>query len=66
MLRVVEAVGEGAEGNTKVSGLLSADDLVGMSGTPEGLQKQISAAAKVCSKVEALRKYTKVFHDDTH
>ena len=51
MLKVVEAVGEGVEvGDHSVSGLLFADDFVGMADTPEGLQKQIDAALKFTRK----------------
>lgn len=45
LIRAVEAVGQGAPvGEDSVSGLTFADDFVGISETPEGLQKQIDAA----------------------
>ena len=45
LLKVVEAVGQGVVvGKPSVSGMLFADDFVGMSDTPEGLQLQIDAA----------------------
>ena len=45
LLKIVEAVGQGVEvGETSVSGMLFADDFVGMSDAPEGLQMQIDAA----------------------
>ncbi|CAB1109340.1 unnamed protein product [Ectocarpus sp. CCAP 1310/34] len=47
LLEVVEAVRKGVKDTeTSVSGMLFADDFVGMSDTPEGLQLQIDAAKK--------------------
>ena len=51
LLKVVEAVGQGVVvGETSVSGMLFADDFVGMSDTPEGLQLQINAAKEFTDK----------------
>jgi len=51
LLKVVEAVGKRVEvGTTPVSGMLFADDFVGMSDTPEGLQIQINAAKAYADK----------------
>ena len=45
MIVIVEAAGQGvAVGEDTVSGLMFADDFVGISGTPEGLQKQTEKA----------------------
>lgn len=45
MLRVMEAAGEGGKvGDRKVSGLLFADNFVGMPDAPEALQRNIDAA----------------------
>ncbi|CAB1115344.1 ABC [Ectocarpus sp. CCAP 1310/34] len=53
LLEVVEAVRKGVkvgDTETSVSGMLFADDFVGMSDTPEGLQLQIDAAKKFTDK----------------
>ncbi|CAB1102257.1 unnamed protein product [Ectocarpus sp. CCAP 1310/34] len=53
LLEVVEAVRKGVkvgDTETSVSGMLFADDFVGMSDTPEGLQLQIDAATKFNNK----------------
>ena len=51
LLKVVEAVGQGVDvGERSVSGMLFADDFVGMSDTPEGLQMQIDAAKEFADK----------------
>ncbi|CAB1106679.1 unnamed protein product [Ectocarpus sp. CCAP 1310/34] len=53
LLEVVEAVRKGVKvggTETSVSGMLFADDFVGMSDTPEGLQLQIDAAKKFTDK----------------
>ncbi|CAB1121568.1 unnamed protein product [Ectocarpus sp. CCAP 1310/34] len=53
LLNVVEAVRKGVkvgDTETSVSGMLFADDFVGMSDTPEGLQLQIDAAKKFADK----------------
>ena len=45
LIRAVEAVRQGVQvGGKSVSGLMFADDFVGVSETPEGLQEQIDAA----------------------
>ena len=45
MIVAVEAVKQGVTiGEDMVSGLMFADDFVGISETPEGLQKQIEKA----------------------
>lgn len=41
-------------GNSKVSGILFADDGIGMSNTPELLQKQIDAAIRFAQQMEKL------------
>ncbi|CAB1118469.1 unnamed protein product [Ectocarpus sp. CCAP 1310/34] len=53
LLEVVEAVRQGVkvgDTETSVSGMLFADDFVGMSDTPEGLQLKIDAAKKFTDK----------------
>ncbi|CAB1115185.1 unnamed protein product [Ectocarpus sp. CCAP 1310/34] len=53
LLEVVDAVRKGVrvgDTATSVSGMLFADDFVGMSDTPEGLQLQIDAAKKYTDK----------------
>ncbi|CAB1116628.1 unnamed protein product [Ectocarpus sp. CCAP 1310/34] len=53
LLEIVEAVRKGVkvgDTETSVSGMLFADDFVGMSDTPEGLQLQIDAAKKFTDK----------------
>ncbi|CAB1119768.1 unnamed protein product [Ectocarpus sp. CCAP 1310/34] len=53
LLEVVEAVRKGVkvgDTETSVTGMLFADDFVGMSDTPEGLQLQIDAAKKFTDK----------------
>ena len=51
LLKVVKAVGQGVDvGESSVSGMLFADDFVGISDTPEGLQMQIDAAKEFADK----------------
>lgn len=53
MLKVVEAVEQGKQvGESEVSRLVPVDDFVGMSATPEGLQRQIDAVMEFNEGVE--------------